>query len=153
MKGFNPKASQSGFTLIELVVVIIILGLLAATALPRFSNLSQQARIASLNGVAGGVRSAAAIVRAQYLATGSTASPIVVDGTSVTVSTGATGGWPTAGGAGVGIRAAMPDPDGYTVTNNATTVTYSPGIPAFHANCRAVYTAASGTVVVTQTNC
>ena len=48
---------QAGFTLIELVLVIVILGVLAATALPRFSDLSTQARVASLNGLAGGLRS------------------------------------------------------------------------------------------------
>ena len=54
----------AGFTLIELVIVIVILGILAAAALPRFSDLSGDARIAALNGLAGSIRSAGALAKA-----------------------------------------------------------------------------------------
>ncbi|MGR5219861.1 prepilin-type N-terminal cleavage/methylation domain-containing protein [Vibrio parahaemolyticus] len=59
-----------GFTLVELVVVIVVLGLLAVAALPRFVNVTDQAKQSSIEGVAGGFASAVLSVRAQWEAEG-----------------------------------------------------------------------------------
>ena len=71
-----------GFTLIELVVVITILGILAAFAIPKFIALDTQARIATVNGLVGTVKSAAALARSLGMATGNPAS-VTMEGTAV----------------------------------------------------------------------
>ena len=64
----TTKKANSGFTIVELVVVIILLGILAATALPRFVDLDDQANAAAFEGVVGGLQTAVALYHAQWLA-------------------------------------------------------------------------------------
>lgn len=74
------KNNQSGFTLIELVMVIVILGILAATALPKFVDLSGDALTASKAGMSGGVKSAHSVLVASNAAKGiSPINPTVSD--------------------------------------------------------------------------
>ena len=66
----SPTRTASGFTLIEMIVVILILGVLAAVALPKFVNLKSEARAATIVSATGSIRSAVALVHGKVLTSG-----------------------------------------------------------------------------------
>jgi len=145
---------QSGFTLIEMVAVIIILAIMAATALPKFVNMSAEARYASLSGLVGGLRSAAALAKSKWLAAQSgNQDSVDFNGVGVSVINQATAGSSVAnlgyplGAGGKGIDAAMDSWSTYASSADGTGgVFYWPTGVATSASCYAQY--ASGVVTI-----
>lgn len=131
-----------GFTLIELVIVMAIIGLMAVAVLPRFVNLAGDARAARLNAALGSMRSAAVIAHGAWLARNLalTAVTITAEGGTVTLING----YPTANAGGIVSAAQLVVPTDFTLVGggalagNAVTVQVT-GATAM-ATCQFIYT-------------
>ncbi len=138
---------QKGFTLIELVVVMVLLGILAAYAVPKFYDFSTQANIADLNGLAGALNSANVTAHGAALATSQTGATgsITMEGSAVALVFG----YPSA----AGIANAVNISSAFASTSTANTRTYT-----LKTNCTVVYTQATNassppTIVITSSGC
>ena len=121
------KKAQQGFTLIELVMVIVILGVLAAVAIPKFIDLKGDASAASVSGVAGALSSGSAINYAVYAAKGTATAVTTCGGASALLQGGA---FPSGGGS-------------YT----APTTTFTTTAAGTVNDCVLTFTPTSGTAV------
>lgn len=131
------RKQQAGFTIIELVMVIVILGILAAIALPKFVDLQIDARRAKLYGAQGAIASAMAMSHGKFLVDGLAAQ--TSEGVPVVLVFGYPNAATIAAAAGVKIQ-------DYSFVTTATVLTVRPNGATTPASCQFTYTQATSAI-------
>jgi len=145
MMNMKTMQKSKGFTLIELVVVIVILGILAAMVLPRYVSLQADARGAKLNAALGAMKGAAAISHGAALARNqASATPVDMEGVSITMLNQ----YPTANLAGIIAAAQIIAGDGFIISAGGAgagaVITVQATGAAVPASCQVSYTSPAG---------
>ncbi len=135
-RSMKVKANQQGFTLIELVVVIVILGILAVTAAPKFIDLTSDAKSSVVQAVRASLSSARDLAHAKALVRGNLGDDMSIAGETISFANG----YPTAAGIALLMDVDTSSSDAVFVldtTGNAATYSYKGVTPA--TGCQAVY--------------
>ena len=141
----NVKANQKGFTLIELVVVIVILGILAVTAAPKFIDLTSDAKASVIQAVEGSLNSAADMAHAKSLIAGDETGPLSVAGANITF----VNGYPANSSIDdlMDIDTSSSDAVFVLVDSGTSSATYSYKGVTPATGCQAIYTNSTGSNV------
>jgi type II secretory pathway pseudopilin PulG len=132
-----PLSRTLGFSLVEIVVVVTLVAMGTAFAVPRFTSLANRARASEVVALSASLRDATQVAHNQFVASGSTLTAAKLKGKAVVLKNG----YPDATGAGIGN--AVVDSSGFTTKSNLSSVTFFKTGAPMDAQCSVTYKAAS----------